>query len=238
MELAENMLHNEENDEDTHDHTIEVVNLITEKQYLSALVLMAGLGVHSIMEGLALGGATDVNVAVTLGIAIVLHKYLAAFAIGVQLAKSESKFGFLFALLFGSFTPIGIGVGWILQNTFQNWVADVLVCLASGTFLYVAICEILVPEFSKEKEIETEYLKMGPLLKNNVKPSITNSPLLTSGSPIGTYSPSFISYAKSIGVDPLELQKQYLKEKQINDCIKLSCVLLGYGLMCILAIWV
>ena len=84
--------HNNHNNQDkdnrksTHFHVDdgEIVELLLSKQYLSAIVLLVGLGIHSFFAGLALGATSDFSVAVTLGIAIVCHKYLAAFALGMQ----------------------------------------------------------------------------------------------------------------------------------------------------------
>ena len=67
----------------SYDHDLEMIDMFVNKQYLSALLILVGLGVHSIFEGLALGATKDFNVAVSLGIAIVMHKYLAAFALGM-----------------------------------------------------------------------------------------------------------------------------------------------------------
>ena len=78
----------------THTHSshihiddIEIVDLLLSKQYLSAILLLVGLGIHSFFAGLALGATQDFDDAVALGIAITCHKYLAAFALGIFMYK-------------------------------------------------------------------------------------------------------------------------------------------------------
>ena len=80
-----NQADNKERRKSSHFHVddIEVVELLLNKQYLSAILLLVGLGIHSFFAGLALGATSDFSVAVSLGIAIICHKYLAAFALGM-----------------------------------------------------------------------------------------------------------------------------------------------------------
>ena len=81
--------------------------------------------------------------------------------LGVPLYKSQQSkiFSILMATIFGSFTPLGIGIGWGLEGAMAGWLTDLIVCIAAGTFLYVSIVEVLIPEFSHEKHIETQVLK-------------------------------------------------------------------------------
>merc|ERR1719195_460671 len=53
-------------------------------------------------------------------------------------------------------TPSGILVGWILSSSLDSdpWISDIFISIAAGTFLYVAICEIMMPEFSEERKME------------------------------------------------------------------------------------
>ena len=125
--------------------------LLNQKNYFSSIVLMMGLGVHSILSGIALGSSIDDSEAVTLGVAILSHKYLASFAVGVPLNKSvmSLRVVMVIAFCFSLLTPIGILVGFLLQSSFSSnpWISDIFICIAAGTFLYVSICEIMIPEF-------------------------------------------------------------------------------------------
>lgn len=56
-------------------------------------------------------------------------------------------------LLFACMTPIGMGLGAWLNAGFESpWVDIVSVGLATGTFLYVGIVEILSGEFQRSRE--------------------------------------------------------------------------------------
>ena len=113
------------------------------------LVLLAALSFHSVLEGLAQGAATSLTMSAELLVVIMLHKGLAAFALGCVFLKSElprqraSLFGVAFALA----TPLGIVVGLALHAGLEGvvWVAYCN-ALASGSFCYVALLEVLPAE--------------------------------------------------------------------------------------------
>merc|ERR1719229_49242 len=142
------------------EHAEDMVSLLNQKNYFSSIVLMIGLGIHSILSGVALGSSTGNSEAISLGVAILSHKYLASFAVGVPLNKSVISLpvaigiAFCFSLL----TPSGILIGYLLQSSMSSnpWISDCFICVAAGTFLYVSICEILIPEFSEDKKIERD----------------------------------------------------------------------------------
>ena len=127
------------------------MSLLNQKNYFSSIVLMMGLGLHSVLSGVALGSSTAESEAISLGVAILSHKYLASFAVGVPLNKSciSLPIALCIAFVFSMLTPIGILIGFLLHNSSSSnpWIFDCFICVAAGTFLYVSICEILIPEF-------------------------------------------------------------------------------------------
>lgn len=70
-------------------HTEDMLVLLNEKNYFSSIVLLVGLGLHSFLAGLALGASSEDSELLSLGVAILSHKYLAAFAIGVPMSKAK-----------------------------------------------------------------------------------------------------------------------------------------------------
>lgn len=54
-------------------------------------------------------------------------------------------------ILFTLFTPIGIGIGWILQSNGNRLMEGIILALSSGTFIYVACSEVIVEEFAVTK---------------------------------------------------------------------------------------
>merc|ERR1740122_251387 len=69
-------------------HAHDMLALYQSKNYLSAIALLLGLGIHSFLAGLALGASHVNSETLTLGIAILSHKYLASFALGCPLFKA------------------------------------------------------------------------------------------------------------------------------------------------------
>mmetsp|Transcript_53466 Transcript_53466/g.124531 ORF Transcript_53466/g.124531 Transcript_53466/m.124531 type:complete len:293 (+) Transcript_53466:53-931(+) len=102
-------------------------------------VLLVALTLHSLMEGLCYG-ASEGSAAFEIFLAILIHKGMAAFALGVAWIRSLPGWRsylaatFLFALM----TPIGILIG---QSVEGSLAGSVLTALAAGTFLYVGLIE-------------------------------------------------------------------------------------------------
>eukprot|EP01083_Nonionella_stella_P167845 565083_1 len=131
------------------DHGEDILRLMKQKNSLSGFVLLLGLGLHSFLAGMGFGSSDDMTQAFALAIAILAHKYLAAFALGCPFFQSgvPLKQHIMIAVIFSIITPSGIGIGWALSDEFDSWVSDIFVSIAAGTFIYVALIEILVPEF-------------------------------------------------------------------------------------------
>lgn len=126
-------------------------------QELKSFLLFAALCFHSVMEGLGLGSVRDRGLFLSVIIAILAHKGLAAFALGCSLAQSslpEWKF-WTFVLIFSAGTPLGCLLGALtsdsgsdVSNTVQS---GICMAMASGTFLQVSTMELLPRAFAEEK---------------------------------------------------------------------------------------
>jgi zinc transporter 1/2/3 len=87
-------------------------------------------------------------------LAIIAHKGAAAFALGVEFQRSGfDRARFMRLLLaFASMTPLGIvlgaGLEHLLQGNYGRLFEGIFDCLAAGTFLYIAIIEIIGKEFA------------------------------------------------------------------------------------------
>lgn len=191
-------------------HALDTFELLQEKNYLSAVILFCGLGLHSILAGLALGSSAENKQIITLGIAILSHKYLAAFAIGCSLYKSvigsSLKKNIFIAISFAVLTPFGIIIGLCIESKIDTQGSNILVCIASGALLYAAICEIMIPEFSEEKSTEKQIYK--------------------------NYQ------SQSINDHDTNIEACNAKKADYRDAIKVCCVFIGFGIMSMLALWV
>jgi zinc transporter 1/2/3 len=118
-------------------------------------VLLLVLSVHSLIAGAALGLETTVGASVAILVAIVAHKGSAAFALGVSMAQGAVDPGRARRLmaLFASTTPLGILVGALVGRALADDTALLVEgCIdgvAAGTFLYVAVLDIIEEEFSQ-----------------------------------------------------------------------------------------
>ena len=117
---------------------------------MTPYVLLIGLGVHSLFEGIALGIKNEMREVLLLTIAIVMHKGAAGMALGTSMAKAfpdrDNHVVFLL-FLFAIFTPIGVLMGWAFSSS-SEIVEIVFNCFAAGTFVYIACSEVIVEEFS------------------------------------------------------------------------------------------
>jgi zinc transporter 1/2/3 len=113
-------------------------------------VLMIALSVHACFEGIALGLCPDFRSALSIMIAILIHKGAAGSALGISLVKTfPNDFGTVRKLIFifAFATPLGIMIGILASDA--GPLADVIMSsLAAGTFVYIACTEIVVSEFS------------------------------------------------------------------------------------------
>lgn len=118
-------------------------------------VLTLVLSVHSIIAGIALGSEKAMGMAVVILIAVLAHKGSAAFALGVSLFRGGvPKTRSMAIVAFFSFmTPLGIVIGAVMTALMTGTSEQVVTCvfdaLAAGTFLYVAVIDIIEEEFSR-----------------------------------------------------------------------------------------
>ena len=127
----------------------------------------------------------------------------------------------MISILFGILTPLGIVVGWALEESFDGWVSDIFISIASGTFIYVSIVEILITEFSKEKKKEKIVYRLEQS-RQELSKSHTSSLLRA-------------KKLKEIKNELILKQKQMAKRQEM---FKSLSVIIGFCIMSTLAIWV
>ena len=135
-----------------HDHGSHMKVFLTHKPlaFATTVLLAAALCVHSILEGMALGAQKTIKDSEDIMIAIVAHKGLAAYALGSSVidSKVSSRKFWTVVGLFSVATPVGIFFGYILTEVSSGSSAAALSALASGTFLYVAVMEVIPKELA------------------------------------------------------------------------------------------
>jgi len=112
--------------------------------------LTTALVLHSFLEGLAAGAQPEFDFALMLSISIMVHKLVAAVAVGVSAASANLtlKEAAIPIILFAISTPLGMLIGLGLHPE-ENLTIVVINTLSAGTFIYVACTEIIETEFAK-----------------------------------------------------------------------------------------
>ena len=124
-------------------------------------VLVFAISLHSIFEGLAVGLILKPNQLYQIYIALLIHKSIIAFSIGVQLvdARLTKKVHTICITIFSVMTPLGVALGLLVLNSFDTGVklffSGILQAMATGTFLYVTFFEVLPHELSIDDDKKT-----------------------------------------------------------------------------------
>jgi zinc transporter 1/2/3 len=124
--------------------------LVPKTDPLQSYLLLLALSVHSIFEGIAIGVQSNLSSAIKLMLAVLVHKQVASLALGISFAKAqtEAKQALKMIVVFSGATPVGIALGMVLIMNSTGVVEGVFGALACGTFVYIALSEIIVEEFS------------------------------------------------------------------------------------------
>ena len=141
--------HHEHHD---HDHA---AMLCEQHSALRSFLLLIALSFHSVFEGLAIGLQQESTELFTLFLAVIAHKGIMAFSLGLNLAQSAGvtvKKFILAIIIFSTSSPLGMAIGMAMSNLNQNLTTDiangVLQGIAGGTFLYITFFEVLPHEFT------------------------------------------------------------------------------------------
>ncbi len=118
-------------------------------------VMLAALSIHSVITGIALGLEPEVAASLLVMTGILAHKGSAAFALMVNahaagLHRSQLR---VTLLIFVLMTPLGILFGTAASGLMQGEGAELAVgvfnALAAGTFIYVAIMDMIDAELKR-----------------------------------------------------------------------------------------
>lgn len=141
-----------ENCDDSHEHDIHVHNIeFHDESAITAFVLVLALSFHSIMAGLSLGLAEDWTEFSAVLLAIVSHKFITSFALGLRFLQQSQDGGkiptqtIVIQTVFCLMSPFGILLGIFVNDAYatsESVFPAVCKALSAGCFLYVAIITI------------------------------------------------------------------------------------------------
>ena len=146
-----------------HDHMHSVVN---PNDLFTAILLTVALSIHSVIEGLGLGASADISDIQSAFVAIAVHKFFTSFALAQGMVSSgywEKGSRKYFYLSIGTFifvALLGIAIGWGVSPDEENTLTAVLISITSGSFIYVALLELLPQE---TKQIKHDRLSVLPV---------------------------------------------------------------------------
>jgi len=129
----------------------------------SAVILLFALGLHSILEMMALGLASNFNDSFLLFISIALHQPAESVALLVSFLKSGLPDDRIFEFLsiFSCLGPIGTALGMVVKQYTSPFVDALMLAMVSGTFVYVGATEIIPEEW---EDSENRWLKFFSLI--------------------------------------------------------------------------
>ncbi|OQV13296.1 putative Zinc transporter ZIP1 [Hypsibius exemplaris] len=125
-----------------------------------SFILLVALSLHSIFEGLAVGLQDSRRKVLEIFVALLIHKCVVAFSVGMNLMQSRMAFRHVImcAMIFAAASPLGIAIAMGMDNVSQDpgagLASAVLQAFACGTFLFITFLEVLPHEMLKGSEGE------------------------------------------------------------------------------------
>jgi zinc transporter 1/2/3 len=132
---------------------------LSQGRQIYPMVLFLVLSIHSVIAGVSLGLESALTSSLALLLAIVAHKGSAAFALGVSLCQTglRSAEARRIVVLFSCMTPLGVLIGTLVQQVVGSGTATateaVFDATAAGTFLYIAVADILEEVFAEAEDL-------------------------------------------------------------------------------------
>ena len=117
-------------------------------------MMVFAISLHSLFEGLSVGLLVKTQVLLQILMALLIHKSIIAFSIGVQLVDADLRTSVVLICLaiFSAMAPCGVGLGMLLLNSLDSvvkaFMSGILQGIATGTFLYVTFFEVLPHELN------------------------------------------------------------------------------------------
>ncbi len=118
------------------------------------LAAYIGIGLHSILDGIAIGAGTMMNLSVIIILAVTIHKFPAALALSSLLVKggeySRNKI-LVSMFIFSLATPIGALFAIYVFQGLDDYIIATALGISAGTFLFISIGDLL-PTVYEEHE--------------------------------------------------------------------------------------
>ena len=114
-----------------------------------------GIGFHSILDGIAIGAGTMMNLSAVIILAVTIHKFPAALALSSLLVKGKeySKKKILVSMfIFALATPVGALVAVFVFQGVDDYVVATALGVSAGTFLFISIGDLLPTVYEQHEK--------------------------------------------------------------------------------------
>ncbi len=118
-------------------------------KFLIAFILWVSISIHALFEGLGLGTEDNEGTMWSIFAAIISHKLVESFTIGLIITKGFTKFwvALIFIIAFSVMSPIGIAIGIGISTADPSNALEIaqgfILSVAAGAFIHVSLFEIL-----------------------------------------------------------------------------------------------
>lgn len=135
----------ESGEEESRENTDGDVVFVQKRSIVAGLGTFVGISVHTFIESVALGAATEIHMFTVLLIAILLHKSFASFAVASSLVPvCTLRIWWSMVVIYASIPLPAFAIGLYMTNS-SNQFAAAVQCFASGTLLAIGLSDMLLP---------------------------------------------------------------------------------------------
>jgi len=137
----------------------------TKSRPIYPYVLLVVLSIHSATVGVALGLQSAAGTSLLVIVALLCHKGSAGFAlvVGMVAAGAERRQLWTVLAIFASMTPLGIVLGTVASGLLEGPTAALVEgsfnALAAGTFIYIAILDVINAELSSADDRVAHFVR-------------------------------------------------------------------------------
>eukprot|EP01116_Phalansterium_solitarium_P001852 TRINITY_DN11676_c0_g1_i1.p1 TRINITY_DN11676_c0_g1~~TRINITY_DN11676_c0_g1_i1.p1 ORF type:complete len:388 (+),score=53.17 TRINITY_DN11676_c0_g1_i1:170-1165(+) len=116
---------------------------------MQAWIFFVALSIHSVFDGLGVGAETNFSGFYALMVAVLSHKCLDGFALGVPVFFAElPTWQTLFALIFcAAMTPLGVGIGIAATESAHGTSTllskAIILSMSAGSFMFISLIELI-----------------------------------------------------------------------------------------------
>ena len=119
------------------------------------LAAYIGIGFHSILDGIAIGAGTMMNLSVIIILAVTIHKFPAALALSSMLVKGgeySNKKVLYSMFMFSLATPVGALLAVFMFQGLDDYIIATALGISAGTFLFISIGDLLPTVYEEHQK--------------------------------------------------------------------------------------